>query len=86
MRHRRARYDEPLAAQPLTCGARSFVRPQFAALEEVKGGLTIEANPLLTTLDELTSLRLVKDGCTITPPSLLETAPENVRQACGELA
>ena len=85
MRHRRARYDEPLAAQPLTCGARSFVRPQFAALEEVSR-LTIEANPLLTTLDELTSLRLVNSGCTITPASLLETAPENVRQACGELA
>ena len=85
MRHRRARYDEPLAAQPLTCGARSFVRPQFAALEEVNG-LIIEANPLLTTLDELTSLRFVNIGCTITPASLLETAPENVRQACGELA
>ena len=82
MRHRRARYDEPLAAQPLTCGARSFVRPQFAALEEVEL-LIIEANNLLTSLDEFTSLRAV-GRCIITPESLLETAPENVRQACAE--
>ena len=37
----------------------------------------------LPSLNELTSLTTVTGDCNIDPISLLDTAPQNVRKACG---
>ena len=44
--------------------------------------LEIRGNPLLTDLSFLSSLRTVSGACNIDPPSLLDSAPANVQQAC----
>ena len=52
-------------------------------LRTVGGDLILSGLDNLPNLNELTSLETVTGDCTINPPSLLDSAPQNVREACG---
>ena len=55
----------------------------LGSLTTVNGNLQLEDLDNLPNLNELTSLETVTGDCTINPPSLLDSAPQNVREACG---
>ena len=52
-------------------------------LKTVNGDLSLEDLDNLPNLNELTSLTTVTGTCFIVPISLLATAPDNVKEACG---
>ena len=55
----------------------------FSSLVTVNGELRLEELSDLANLNELTSLTTVTGACTISPESLLDSAPQNVQEACG---